>query len=96
MYTITDSYHGSVLNNLVTVANNAIPPITLGGYALLDASITAKMSDHLRLGLFGSNLLDKRAVVGAPTREVPFLGNLANIYSINRPREVSLRLSYDW
>ena len=96
VYSITESYHGSSLNNLVTVANNAIPPITLGGYALLNASINAKVTDHLRLGLYGLNLLDKRAVIGAPTREVPFLGNLANIYSINRPREVSLRLSYNW
>ena len=33
---------------------------------------------------------------GAPQRIVPFLGNLANLYSINRPTEVSLRVSYDW
>jgi outer membrane receptor protein involved in Fe transport len=96
IYTINDNYRGSSVNNLVSVANNAIPPITLGGYALLNASISATMTDHLRIGLFGSNLLDKRAVVGAPTREVPFLGNLANIYSINRPRELSLRISYNW
>jgi iron complex outermembrane receptor protein len=96
IYTITESYRGSSLNNLVTVVNNAVPPITLGGYALLSASISATMTDHLRMGLFGSNLLDKRAVVGAPQREVPSLGDLANIYSINRPREVSLRMSYDW
>jgi iron complex outermembrane recepter protein len=96
IYTISDNYRGSSVNNLVSVANNAIPPITLGGYALLNASITATMTDHLRIGLFGSNLLDKRAVVGAPQRIVPFLGDLANIYSINRPREVSLRLAYDW
>jgi iron complex outermembrane recepter protein len=96
IYTINDNYRGSSVNNLVSVANNAIPPITLGGYALLNASISAAMSDHLRIGLFGSNLLDKRAVVGAPQRIVPFLGDLANIYSINRPREVSLRIAYDW
>ncbi len=96
IYTLNDNYRGSSVNNLVSVANNAIPPITLGGYALLNASVSAMMTDHLRIGLFGSNLLDKRAVVGAPQRVVPFLGDLANIYSINRPREVSLRISYDW
>ena len=84
------------MNNLVSVANNAIPPITLGGYALLNASISATLTDHLRIGLYGSNLLDKRAALGAPQRIVPLLGNLANIYSINRPRDVSLRASYSW
>jgi len=96
IYTINDNYRGSSVNNLVSVANNAIPPITLGGYALLNASVSATLTDHLRMGLFGSNLLDKRAVVGAPQREVPFLGSLANIYSINRPREISLRVAYEW
>ena len=31
IYTINDNYRGSSVNNLVSVANNAIPPITLGG-----------------------------------------------------------------
>jgi len=35
-------------------------------------------------------------VLGAPQRGVEFLGNLANAYSINRPREISIRMSYDW
>lgn len=96
IYSITENYRGSVLNSLGTVVNNAIPLTTLGGYALLNASISATLTDHLQVGLFGSNLLDKRAVIGAPVREVPFLGNLANIYSINRPREMSLRLTYNW
>jgi outer membrane receptor protein involved in Fe transport len=96
IYTINDNYRGSSVNNLVSVANNAIPPITLGGYAILNGSVSATVTDHLRVGLFGTNLLDKRAVLGAPQRVVPFLGNLADIYSINRPREVSLRVSYDW
>jgi iron complex outermembrane receptor protein len=96
IYTINDNYRGSSVNNLVSVANNAIPPITLGGYTILNGSVSATMTDHLRIGLFGSNLLDKRAVLGAPQRVVPFLGDLADIYSINRPREVALRISYDW
>ena len=58
--------------------------------------MTESLNEHLRIGLFGSNLLDKRAVLGAPQRGVEFLGNLANVYSINRPREISLRVSYDW
>lgn len=95
-YTISEDYRGSIINSVGSVSNNAIPPITLGGYALLNASITANMTDHLRIGLFGANLLDRRAVLGSPQRVVPFLGDLANIYSINRPREVSLRAAYDW
>ena len=70
--------------------------MTLGGYSLLNASITDSLTDHLRIGLFGSNILDKRAVLGAPQRGVEFLGNLANAYSINRPREISVHVSYAW
>ena len=68
----------------------------LPGYTLVNASISESLSQHLRIGLFGSNLLDKRAVLGAPQRGVEFLGNLANAYSINRPREISVHVSYDW
>jgi iron complex outermembrane receptor protein len=95
-YTIGANYRGSSVNNLAAVFNNAVPPLTLGGYMLLNASISAAMTNHLRIALLGSNLLDKRAIVGAPQRVVPLLGNLANIYSINRPREVSVRIAYDW
>jgi iron complex outermembrane recepter protein len=95
VYTLNADYKGSLLNSLGTIANN-FTPVTLPGYALVNASITESLNEHLRIGLFGSNLLDKRAVLGAPQRGVEFLGNLANVYSINRPREISLHVSYDW
>jgi iron complex outermembrane recepter protein len=95
VYTLNADYRGSSLNSLGTIANN-YTPVTLPGYALVNASITESLNRHLRIGVFGSNLLDKRAVVGAPQRGVEFLGNLANVYSINRPREISLHVSYDW
>lgn len=94
-YTLNTGYRGSTLNSLGTIANN-FTPVTLPGYTLVNASISASLSEHLRIGLFGSNLLDKRAVLGAPQRGVEFLGNLANAYSVNRPREISVHLSYDW
>jgi iron complex outermembrane recepter protein len=95
IYTLNANYRGSTLNSLGTIANN-FTPVTLPGYMLINASISESLSEHLRIGLFGSNLLDKRAVLGAPQRGVEFLGNLANVYSINRPREISVHLSYDW
>ena len=95
IYTLNANYRGSTLNSLGTIANN-FTPVTLAGYTLVNASISASLGQHLRIGLFGSNLLDKRAVLGAPQRGVEFLGNLANVYSVNRPREISVHLSYDW
>ena len=95
IYTLNADYRGSALNSLGTIANN-FTPVDLSGYTLVNASISESLNRHLRIGLVGSNLLDKRAVLGAPQRGVEFLGNLANVYSINRPREISIRLSYDW
>jgi iron complex outermembrane recepter protein len=95
IYTVNANYRGSVLNSLGTIANN-FTPVELPGYTLLNASVGTTLTDHLRVGLYGTNLLDKRAVLGAPQRGVAFLGNLANVYSINRPRELSVRVSYDW
>ena len=95
MYTLNADYRGSTLNSLGTIANN-FTPMTLPGYTLINASVNEALNEHLRVGVYGSNLLDKRAVLGAPQRGVEFLGNLANVYSINRPREISLRVSYEW
>jgi outer membrane receptor protein involved in Fe transport len=95
VYTLNANYRGSTLNSLGTIANN-FTPTELPGYTLVNASVSESLTEHLRLGVYGSNLLDKRAVLGAPQRGVEFLGNLANAYTINRPREISLRVSYDW
>jgi outer membrane receptor protein involved in Fe transport len=94
-YTVNANYRGSTLNSLGTIANN-FTPVQLSGYTLVNASISESLTDHLRVGLYGSNLSDKRAVLGAPQRGVAFLGDLANAYTINRPREISLRVAYDW
>jgi len=94
-YTLNAVYRGSSLNSLGTIANN-YDPMVLGGYTLVNASAITSLNDHWRIGAYVSNAFDKRAVLGAPTRPVPFLGNLANVYSINTPREISLRVSYSW
>ncbi len=95
IYTLNANYRGASLNSLGTIANN-FTPIELSGYTLVNGSVSLQASAHLRIGAYVSNLFDKRAVLGAPQRGVEFLGNLANVYTINRPREVSLRVSYDW
>lgn len=95
IYTVNGNYRGAVLNSLGTIAND-FTPVQLSGYTLVNASASLQVTDHLRVGLNASNLFDKRAVLGAPQRSLEFLGNLANVYTINRPRELSLRLSYDW
>lgn len=92
-YALNVAYRGSVINSIGTIAND-FTPVTLSGYALVNASVDASVTDHLSVGLLGSNLLDKRAVLGAPQRGVTFLGNLANVYTINRPRELTLKLTY--
>jgi len=95
LYTVNANYRGSSLNSLGTIAND-FTPVELAGYTLVNGSISLQATDHLRIGAYVSNLFDKRAVLGAPQRGVEFLGNLAEIYTINRPRELSLRVSYDW
>lgn len=92
-YTLNAVYRGSVINSIGTIANN-FTSVDLAGYTLLNASVDATITRHLDIGLLGSNLLDKRAVLGAPQRGVAFLGNLANVYTINRPREITLKLTY--
>ena len=94
-YTLNADYRGSSLNSIGTVANN-FTPINLPGYTLVNAGIDASITDQLSVSIFGSNILDKRAVLAAPQRGVAFLGNLANVYTINRPREVTLTFAYRW
>ena len=94
-YTLNAVYRGSVINSIGTIANN-FSPVTLSGYTLLNAGVNASITDNLTAGVFASNILNKRAVLGAPQRGVAFLGNLANSYTINRPREITLKLSYWW
>jgi outer membrane receptor protein involved in Fe transport len=95
IYTLNANYRGASLNSLGTISNS-FSPIELDAYTIVNASVLFQVTDHVRVSLHAANLLDKRAVLGAPQRGVEFLGNLANIYTINRPREISLRLAYEW
>ncbi len=95
IYTLNANYRGASLNSLGTIANN-FSPTELAGYTVVNASALLQVTQHVRVSLHAANLFDKRAVLGAPQRGVNFLGNLANVYTINRPREVSLRLAYEW
>lgn len=65
------------------------------GYALLRANI-AYSFDGWTLELYGTNLADKRAMISGPLRtetSAELLGNWAENYLVNRPREVGLRFT---
>ncbi len=94
-YTLNADYRGATLNSIGTIANN-FTPVNLAGYTLVNASVDAWFTDQLSVGLYGSNIFDKRAVLAAPQRGVAFLGNLASVYTINRPREIAIKFAYHW
>ena len=83
------------VNALPSSANN-FAPMVLPAYIIANASVTARMYDHWSVALIATNLLGKRAILAGPPREVPLLGALANTYGINRPREITLRVGYNW
>jgi outer membrane receptor protein involved in Fe transport len=95
VYLVNVNYRGQILNSLGT-ATNFYRQVYLGGYTVTNISATWPLSTAVTLGLYCTNLLDKRAELAAPERPVAFLGNLANIYTINDPRQVGLRVGYKW
>lgn len=92
-YVLNGSYKSAVLNALPNAAINAIYNPS---YTLANASITWNEGDNWTFALSGRNIFDRRAVLGSPLRSWPLIGNLGNAYTINTPREVGLRVSYQF
>ena len=91
-YSLNGTYKSAILNAL---PNAAIIQSYNPGYFLGNASITWKEDEHLTIGLIGTNIFDRRAVVGSPLRTTwPLIGTQGNIYTITTPREIGLRATY--
>jgi iron complex outermembrane receptor protein len=90
-YVLNGTYKSAILNAL---PNSAVNTVYNPGYFLANASITWNQGEHWSVGLVGTNIFDKRAVIGAPVHNWPVLGPLGNNYTITTPREVGLSVSY--
>jgi iron complex outermembrane recepter protein len=87
------TYTGSVINGLPTVNS---PQTSLPAYAIGNLSVTVKHQPY-DLMLYATNVADKRAVLGVNNHpDPPIVGELANFDIINRPREVGLRVAFDF
>ncbi len=96
-YTLNVEYKGSIANALPATNGSTFGAnaVILPSYTFLNATI-AYVTDHWKVALYGTNLLDRRAVYSAPVIQTPILGNLVNDYTINQPRQIGLRLQYAW
>jgi outer membrane receptor protein involved in Fe transport len=91
-YTLNASYKGSMYDTLQSIAGvgNDRP-----GYALLNGSITYQPTGHVRVSLYGNNLLNKLVILDEPSLRSDVLP-YAQQYEINTPREIGLRAGYKW
>lgn len=92
LYTINANYIGSIVNTLPAVG---ITPVTLPGYTIVNASATYRR-DRWELMAYVKNLFNTRALLDAPDRSYTIVGNLANVYTVNRPLEGGIQLKYSW
>ena len=89
-YTLNGSYKSETANDL------RVGALRVPSYSLLNASVTFT-ADHWQVGAYVMNLLDHRAVYSiGPNRVNAFIGDLATSATVSRPRELGVRLSYNW
>ena len=91
-YALNGTFKGPILNSLPVVGYEAVYN---PGYVLGNASATFQMKNW-SVGLIGTNIFDRRAVLAAPLRPTPILGTYADSYTVTQPRTLNLRVSYDF
>jgi iron complex outermembrane recepter protein len=100
------NYGIAVLGDVLTRTGLLAGGERLGGFALHSASVVLD-ADQWKLGLYAQNLLDKYAITGVrSTRDVarpaldgdgnPVVRVRAYAQDVVRPREIGLRLTYDF
>ena len=92
VYSLNETYKGSIINTLPV---QGFTVKELPAYALLNGSIDWSL-DHYSLGIYGTNLTDHRAIYDDNGADPRIVGSLADLRTINRPREIGLRGSYRW
>ncbi|KGB53070.1 TonB-dependent receptor precursor [Sphingopyxis sp. LC81] len=96
-YNLGFDFRSGTWNQLRSQSTNT-PASKQSGYIMFNGSIGYAIDDW-NIELYGTNLLDKRAVYTANLRtlnSIATLGNWGNAYSVSRPREVGIRLSKSW
>jgi len=93
-YTVNGDFKSAIVQNFgITTGDEVIARDP--GYWFLNANVTYSM-ERWRIGAYGTNLLDRRAIFSSPTRYSPEIGNITNQYTISRPREIGLRAQYSF
>lgn len=96
-YNLGFDFRSGTWNQLKSQSANT-PASKQSGYIMFNGSIGYAIDDW-NIELYGTNLLDKRAVYAANLRtlnSIATLGNWGNAYSVSRPREVGIRLTKNW
>lgn len=96
-YNLGFDFRSGTWNQLRTQSANT-PATKQSGYIMFNGSIGYAIDDW-NVELYGTNLLDKRAVYAANLRTVDSIaqvGTWGNSYFVSRPREFGLRLSKSW
>jgi len=86
---VNENYKSGIVQNLGN------PVFVAPAYALTNASVTWVPDEHWRFAAYSENLLNRRAEFSTPSHLQP-LGPIADLYTVNRPRVVGLRVTYQW
>jgi iron complex outermembrane recepter protein len=90
IYTLNDNYKSSI--NLALGNSAAAVP----SYSLMNASVTWAMQQHWRVGAYSNNLLGRRAVFSMSSNPLIYNNSLDNRNIVSQPREVGVRVAYDF
>ena len=90
IYTLNDNYKSSI--NLALGNSAAAVP----SYSLMNASVTWAMQQHWRVGAYSNNLLGRRAVFSMSSNPLLFTNSLDNRNIVSQPRQVGVRVAYDF
>lgn len=96
-YNLGFDFRSGTWNQLRSQSANT-PATKQSGYIMFNGSIGYSL-DGWGIELYGTNLLDKRAVYGTGLRTLDSfatVGNWGNSYLVSRPRELGIRLSKSW
>lgn len=90
-------FRSSTVNLLKSQSPNT-PARRAPGYIMFNGSVGYDVSDWT-IELYGSNLLDKRAVYSPNVRSLSSyatVGDWGNAFAVSRPRELGIRLTRSW
>ena len=96
-FNVGTDFRSSTLNQLPNVSSQT-PSTKAPGYALLHGNIEWSTGSW-RAALYGTNLANKYVKYSKGVRNltnIAALGNYGDTFSVARPREIGLRMTYQW